>query len=394
MLSIYSVCLILLTTLFSGPADHTVPDKWSQELNQTIELREEAVNRKDWSLFARTFMHQDKQYVKEQKRWFEDAIRYVDPNSYHLRIERIEPKSQKSAQVWIKQSYRHANQLLSNRFPLLFCRTANGWRDQDFLFHQMKRDQIRIFYTDPSLSEKAHVALDIAQRAQVVLADRFQWHPERITVKLYHQPEWFRQSVKLSLPKWAGGWNEAAQSIKLVVDHQNVRSFASSLVHELVHQMVSDRSHDNAAYWFQEGAAMYYEAHLLPGLHEEVPEQVSLKPYTLHELEKTNLEKLNDRDAFRYYYSCYQLFHFLVETYGEEKIDSLLTALSKYPIVDHDSEQKIGLLNKRTEETLQKTFGISVSVLDKQWAQFRKQKKREQEIELPTFSSDEKLIAS
>ena len=68
-------------------------------------------------------------------------------------------------------------------------------------------------------------------------------------MKLYHEPELFRQMVKPSLPEWAAGWNEAGQSIKFVgalrMDDWE-GSFASGLVHEVTHKMVSERTGDNA----------------------------------------------------------------------------------------------------------------------------------------------------
>ncbi|SHF00077.1 hypothetical protein SAMN05444392_1065 [Seinonella peptonophila] len=352
--------LILLISIafqtLGGTSDHSDQQYIMKEIRHVIAKREWAINRKNWRIYRQTIINQS-HYLQEQKRWFADAIRYIDPYTYDLRLKRIELKGKRTVQVWIEQRYRKQRRKISNVFPLIFVQTSKGWQDSDFPFYCLNQAGINVCYTDQSLEEKAHVALDIARRARYVLHQRFSWHPERIKIKLYHQPAWFRQSVKLSLPNWAGGWNEARQSIKLVTQREPLHSFAAGIVHEETHQMVSDLTKDNAAYWLQEGAAMYYEAKLLPGLHEEVPEHRLIHPLSLEQLQKMNLEQLNDTDASRYYISCYRWFSFLLNHFGEGKMKQLLTKLGRYSTIDVDSSDKISILNKRTQLELMRTFG-------------------------------------
>lgn len=381
---VQKLAIILITTILSWQPQaysHTYNLKQAkQEMNKVIIQREEAVNRKNWEQFKRTLIPNDTLYQQEQKRWFADAITYIDPQSFTLKIDKVIAKNKDTVLVWLEQKFRKNKKQYVVRYPLLFRHVKEGWRDQDFPFNRLQKDKIKVLYTDPLLEEKAHVALDMMKRTSYVMQQRYHWKPKHLTLKLYHQPDWFQQSVKLSLPAWAGGWNEANQSIKLISGMQTIRSFSSGIVHEMVHQLISDQSHDNAAYWLQEGAAMYYEEKLLPGLHEDIPEQKSFRPFTLAQLEKKDLEQLNAHDAQRYYLSCYHFFDFLYETYGERKIQQVLHFLQRFPQIDADSSDKIPELNRRTQLSLRHVLGKTVQIFDREWIRYQIKEKNENSL--------------
>ncbi|SEN40688.1 peptidase MA family metallohydrolase [Lihuaxuella thermophila] len=344
------------------------PDSDEKMVRELVKQKEQAVNQRKWRSYLRLLDPAKKMYIQEQKRWFQDAVQYIDAGSFRLKVLSVVPLNKDQMCVWVHQSYTKNGKMYAVKFPLLFLRTRQGWKDADLAFKQLPSDFITVYYSDSSLEDQAHIALDTLNKAVYVFKQRFDWSPARIEVKLYHDPELFRQSVKPSLPSWAGGWHEAGESIKLIGGLPNSAVFASGLVHELTHQMVSELTNDNAAYWLQEGAAMYYELHLLPGLHDGYSlEWDTEQMMSVSELEHTNLERLSPREAARYYQTCYRLFSYLIETYGDQQIQKVFSVLRKSPPVDVDSSQKLRLLNEKTGEAVREVLGISMEELDRNW---------------------------
>lgn len=359
------ICLLFLQASYIPP-NHDQGELIAKEL---LQKKESSVQKRNLKQFLAVIDHENSFYVQEQKRWFADALKVIEPASYQLELLQINPKQKDRLHIEVRQSYKQNGKRYVLQLPLSLRKTKEGWKESDLDFMQLKSGQIKVLYTIPKLEESAYIALDTIKRALHVMQQRSQWTAKKVEVKLYHDPEVFRQSVKPSLPLWAGGWNEVRQSIKMVVDHHHPKLFASGLVHELAHQMVSDLTNDNAAYWLQEGAAMYYELHLLPGLHEEISplEENRRAKYSLADLKKLDLEKLPSKEANEYYWSCYRLFRFFVEEYGEEKINNLFIALKKYPYLDSDTNDKKELLNKRTAEAIKQGLTVTEKQLEQEW---------------------------
>lgn len=366
--------LVLLALLFAtspAGASPACPEPVADTVRKLVKEKEAAVNSGDRERFLRVVNPNRQAYWREQKRWFEDAVRYIDPGSFRMEVQSIAPERPFRVRALIKQSYRKDGKTHSVRYPLRYEKTDQGWKDSDLSFEQMTSGDVVVFYTDPRLKKQAAVALDIVSRAVDAFHEKFAWVPaETIEVKLYHHPELFRQSVKLSLPEWAAGWNEAGQSIKFVGAIQMddwEGSFASGLVHEVTHKMVSERTGDNAAYWLQEGAAEYYQTRLLPGLHSVSDERKIDRPWRFAVLESLELEKLPIKEASQYYAQSAALFRFLIERYGEKKIQEMFAVLRQFPTIDRDSTDKIPELNRRTRAAIKKVLGKSMEQLEREW---------------------------
>lgn len=363
-LFIWLLCLLFLQASYIPSND----DPRESIVREILQKKESAVQERNLEKFLSAIDHENTFYVQEQKRWFADALKVIEPASYRLELLQFSPKQKDNLRVEVKQSYQQNGKRYILRLPLSFRKTKQGWRESDLDFYQLKSGPIKVLYTTPALEESASIALDTIKRALYVMQQRNKWQANRIEVKLYHDPEVFRQSVKPSLPLWAGGWNEINQSIKLVVDHRYPQWFASGLVHELAHQMVSNLTNDNAAYWLQEGAAMYYEMHLLPGLHEGIaPHENQQGKYTFAELKKLDLEELPSEKASQYYWSCYHLFRFLVNKYGEDKINQIFATLKKFPFHDVDTNVKKELLNRRTGQAIRHVLTVTEKQLEQEW---------------------------
>lgn len=326
------------------------PSSDINEMKQIFDVQQQAINTNNLSAYLST-LYDNEHYKQEQKRWFQDAVSFIEPKTFRIRVKNYHFISKDRYHVEIEQSYRKNNRLYSSVRPVEVKKTKEGWKDADLLSFEVKKGLITIKYSDPSLLDQADRALGILSHVSKVMAEKYLWQPSNIEVKLYADPEVFRQSVKLSLPAWAGGWNEAKQSIKLLVAKSDKASLTHGLAHEYTHQLLSDMTNDNAAYWLQEGAAMFYEAWISkeqPFIDED------FHPYTIEQLERLNLEQLSDEEASRYYLSCFIRFKDLVQQYGEKQLAKTFLKLRQYPYIDEDSAVKQQETNKRTKYIFQK----------------------------------------
>ncbi len=372
--------ILLLALAFPSPPKPVYSEPQAQmQIRNLIHEKQAAVNSQDRKRFLRVLHPEMKSYIQEQKRWFEDAVRWIDPGSYRLRVISMIPWAEHQIRVWMEQRYTRKGRSYTLKYPVLFQDTEKGWRDSDFPFHFLTRGDVSVRYSDSGSKEQAAIALEAGHKALQELNRKMGWTPDStVEVKIYHRPDWFRQSVKLSLPKWAGGWHEAEEAVKLVgaQGYEDQQLISSGIVHEVTHQMVSEMSGDNAAYWLQEGAAEYFQSHLLPGLHTQEESSGDRPRWSLSQLKKVNLEQMGEKEAAAYYTQCYQLFRFLMETYGEEKVKRLFSVLQLSPEEDRDTIGKLSLTNRRTEAALKKVLGKSLMELEQDWLQQLKKEKR------------------
>ncbi|PTM53203.1 hypothetical protein C8J48_3514 [Desmospora activa DSM 45169] len=346
--------------------------------SRLIQQKQEAVNRKDRAAFLAVLNPADPIYIKEQSRWFEDAVRWIEPGSYRLRLISAIPAGEHQLRAWVEQSYCKDGSRHRVRFPLLLQETETGLKDSDYPFYHLTHDDVLVRFTDESQREQAVIIQEAAIKALAEFRRQLGWKPEgRVEIKIYREPEVFRHSVKLSLPRWAGGWFESGQSIKLVGadSYPDRRLLSSTVIHELTHRMVSEQSGDNAAYWLQEGAAEYYQSHLVPGLRQKRERESNRPRWTLRQLEGIDLESLPSDDAADYYRQCEQLFRFMRERFGQTTMQRLWISLELYPTIDRDGADKLKILNKRTREALKKVTGYRLEQLEREWLDWMKKEK-------------------
>lgn len=341
-----------------------------------IQQKQDAVNQKDRAAFLSVLNPAYPAYIEEQSRWFDDAIRWIDPGSYRLRLISVIPEREHQLRAWVEQGYRKDGRWHRVKFPLSLQETATGFKDSDVPFHHLTQGKVVIRYSDPAQREQAHIIQEAVSKAVTEFGRQLGWKPEGwIEIKMYHDPELFRQSVKPSLPRWAGGWHEAGQAIKLVEadSYADRRLLSSTVLHELTHRMVSDRSGDNAAYWLQEGAAEYYQSHLLPGLITEDEELLAPPRWSLQALEQVRLESLPPDQAADYYTQCGQLYRFIIHRFGPSAMQKVWSHLQLYPTIDRDGADKMKTLNQRTRTALEKVTGYTMKELERQWLKWLKE---------------------
>lgn len=366
------IAFLLLVTAVMTPAA-TAADKRESAIeaaSRIIRQKQEAVNRKDRAAFLSVLNPASSTYVEEQSRWFDDAVRWIDPGSYRLRLISVIPEQEHQLRVWVEQSYYKDGTRYRVRFPLMLQETAAGLKDSDYPFYHLTQGKVLVRFTDRSQREQAVIVQEAAVKALQQFRRKLDWNPEgQLEIKLYSDPEVFRQSIKPSLPRWVGGWFEAGQSIKMVgaENYTDRRLLSSTVIHELSHRMVSEQSGDNAAYWLQEGAAEYYQSHLVPGLIQKREPKQTRPRWSLRKLERIDLESLSTEDAVDYYRQCEQLFCFMMDRFGPATIKRLWVSLALYPSIDRDGADKLESLNKRTRDTLKKVTGFTLEQLEREW---------------------------
>ncbi|TCP60793.1 peptidase MA family metallohydrolase [Baia soyae] len=341
-------------TTYIRADSHYSPDDVAG-IRRLIHRREQVLQAGTWMDWADWIAPSSQSYFQEQKRWFDDAFRYLDRDSYRLQLDKVETTSLGTV-AHIKQSYTHHGKQTNNQYLLIveYDPQKRHWVEVEQPFHQKKTTWGMLKVDRLELLSKEHIYQEAIEKGKSYFQQKLGWIPKPIEIKVFQRADRLAQSVKLSLPSWVGGWNEANQAIKLVSEHSTSSEWEKSgIVHELTHQVISDLTHDNAAYWFQEGAAMYYEELLFPTPQIHIKSEAI---WSREQLEMMNLENLSHQDAVRFYESCREQYRRLLKDIGESGMRSFFAEIRKYNRMDVDSSEKIQVCNQRTNRSLQKVF--------------------------------------
>ncbi|SDZ31382.1 hypothetical protein [Thermoactinomyces sp. DSM 45892] len=326
-------------------------------IRQLIHKREQVLREGTWIDWTDWISPSSQSYFQEQKRWFDDAICYLDRGSYRLQLDKVETTTLGTV-AYLKQSYMHHGKQVKNQYSLIvkYDPQKRHWVEVEQPFYQKKTTWGTLKVERSDLLRKEHVYQDAIDKGRAYFQQKLDWTPKPIEIKIFQRADHLAQSVKPSLPNWVGGWNEANQAIKLVSEANTSSEWEKSgIVHELTHQVISDLTHDNAAYWLQEGAAMYYEELLFPASSIKMRSE---KIWSRAQLEKMNLENLSNQDAVRFYVSCREQYRQLLKDIGEGGMRYFFEEIRKYSRMDVDSSEKIQVCNQRTNRSLQKVFTI------------------------------------
>ncbi|WP_044641121.1 peptidase MA family metallohydrolase [Risungbinella massiliensis] len=347
--------LCLMTLIFQMV--QTDPVSYSNEtaIQKLLDKQSAYLIQKDLSGYLRTIHSDDGAYYYEQLRWLQDVDQYIDPASFQQKV--VSLKKQNNIQVAeIEQIYSIKKKRYTAKKEIRINQSQHGWSIEEHFPYFLEKESIKVYYMNPNHHEKATSSLKIAQLTAKQFQQKYNWRPKQTIVKLYDRPEVFRTSVKFTLPQWAAGWHEHKESIKLIGSY-DPKFLQNAIAHEMTHQMVSDLTGDNASYWLQEGAAMTYETELSQTKQTmDLPRELRFK---VTELGEKDLESLPDQEAWRYYLSSKVLFEFLLDQYGQSKMEKLLIELAKSPERDGDSRSKRVENHIVTLNAIKKVYGMS-----------------------------------
>ncbi len=175
-----------------------------------------------------------------------------------------------------------------------------------------------------------------------------------IDIYIYASTEDLKDAI-LYEPSWTGGQAFPDQNIVILgISQYDLEWGRDAIVHELTHVLVGHLTFSclgDVPTWLNEGLAVYSEGELDPAserqLEDAIREDFLLTVRSL----SSGFSEVADK-AYLSYSQSYSITKFLIETYGQEKLTSLLVSLRDGLTID---------------EALMQTYGFNVEGLERTW---------------------------
>ncbi len=229
----------------------------------------------------------------------------------------------------------------------------------DFRWEILSGEHVDLYYY-PEERELALIALDYAEESYRALEQRFSYHPvDRVPLVLYASHAHFEQTNILPyfIPEGVAGFTEFLKGRVALPFNGSYADFRHVIRHELVHvfqarkaahlKRVHPRGHEwNPPLWFTEGLAEYWsgpwnaEGDLVVRdllLNGKVPSAPELDRYA---------------GTFAIYKLGQNMFEFLGERYGDDRLLALLESEWKY---------------RNFSTAFRNVYGLSLEELDEEW---------------------------
>jgi hypothetical protein len=175
-----------------------------------------------------------------------------------------------------------------------------------------------------------------------------------IDIYIYASTDDLKEAI-LYEPSWTGGQAFPDQNIVILGISPNDLDWGrDAIVHELTHVLVGHLTFSclgDVPTWINEGLAVYSEGELDQASQRQL--EAAIRDDTLLTIRSlsSGFSEVSDK-AYLSYSESYSVTKFLIETYGQDKMTSLLVAL------------RDGLT---IEEALQQTYGFRVDGLEDTW---------------------------
>ncbi len=187
---------------------------------------------------------------------------------------------------------------------------------------------------------------------------------QSISIKIYDDKDVFLNSIKLSLPDWAGGWYENGESIKTYIYDAAPGRYEYLMRHEATHMMLSYATNDNAAYWMQEGFATTLPTFIADGRLEINRKDVLEEAFsqgvlpTVKQHVNTNIEELTDMFDVRLYYGYSSAMAvYMMQKMDQPTLKRLFYELKTYPYIALTMSEKAFDTQTITEKCFKKATG-------------------------------------
>jgi len=254
------------------------------------------------------------------------------------------------AQLWWRWRITDANgeETLTETKTATWLDDTHDWRSMsngDYLrLHWYEGDQT--FAID--LAKAAYNGLQFNEDNAGLQADA------PIDIYIYASTEDLQEAI-LYEPAWTGGQAFPDQNIVILgISPTDLEWGRDTIVHELTHVLVGHLTFSclgDVPTWLNEGLAVYSEGELDRGSQRQLDEAV--RQDTLFPIRSlsSGFSEVPDK-AYLSYNESYSVTKFLIETYGQDKMTSLLVALRDGMTID---------------EALQQTYGFNVEGLEDAW---------------------------
>jgi hypothetical protein len=163
------------------------------------------------------------------------------------------------------------------------------------------------------------------------------------------------QEAILYEPSWTGGIAFPEHDIVLIgIAPGDIAWGRSTIAHELTHVLVGHQTFSclgGVPTWLNEGLAVYAEGELDPASAEQLNQAIITDQLLPVRSLSGGFSEVPGR-AYLSYSQSYSLVHFLIENYGQDRMDSLLLALRDGSTID---------------TALRKVYGFDVEGLEEAW---------------------------
>ncbi len=278
----------------------------------------------------------DQEYYTEQRNWFliyRDAV----TADFSIEIKRVEKVDATTIVATLYQHYLYGPEKADRRvtYDVKFTLTPDGWKDADINLRVIETPHFVIKY-QRAVEAKAKEVSTEAEKAYVSVVEKLGLVPSgKTTLKLFADQELLRQNTDIRVAYLFNGWGEDGESIKLY-GFREKEVFAGVVAHELTHKITLGVT-DSLNSWLAEGLSIYFGS--TPFREGNV---LHMGWYTAAELaqpiswlETTTLIDLTDEKTIGLFYAVSSMVvEFMVDTYGLDKMQALLTELAKNPRYD------------------------------------------------------------
>lgn len=180
-------------------------------------------------------------------------------------------------------------------------------------------------------------------------------HPEQpIHLYIYANTDDMKDAI-LYEPTWTGGMAYADHDIVIIgISQRDLEWGRTTIAHELTHVLVGHLTFSclgDVPTWLSEGLAVYAEGELDPASRSQLDQAIASDQLLSVRSLSGGFSEIPSR-AYLSYSQSYSLVRFLIETYGQDSMNSLLIALRDGSTID---------------EALLQVYGFEVDGLENAW---------------------------
>ncbi len=227
------------------------------------------------------------------------------------------------------------------------------WLDDTHDWQTVSKDNVRIHYYGNNQAF-GQTMLDAGLEGLRRNKEQAGMTPD-VPVDIYVYPNYedMRDAI-LYEPQWTGGLAYSDFSIIIMGVSGNANFDKGTIIHELTHVLVGRNAFTCIGFiptWLNEGLAVYSEGG--PDSSMQAQLDIAIRDNTLFPIRSLggNFSEIPEK-ALLSYGQSYSVVKYMLETYGQEKMNQLLTALSDAEPVD---------------DALVRTYGVDTDGLDTQW---------------------------
>ncbi|HEX2994939.1 MAG TPA: peptidase MA family metallohydrolase [Anaerolineales bacterium] len=254
------------------------------------------------------------------------------------------------AQLWWRWRVTDSsgNETLTDTKTAIWLDNIHEWQtlnNGDYLrLHWYKGDQA--FATE--LANAAAAGLEFNETQSGLKADA------PIDLYIYASTDDLKEAI-LYEPSWTGGQAFSDQNIVILgISKSDLEWGKDAIVHELTHVLVGHLTFSclgDVPTWLNEGLAVYSEGGLDSTAEQQLNDAIRNDTLLTVRSLSGGFSEVADK-AYLSYSESYSLVKFLIETYSQEKMTSLLVALRDGQTID---------------EALMQTYGFNVDGLEDAW---------------------------